>query len=610
MSTRTTTKKTTAHSASQLQRALDFTPDQWSRVLANGLIPPTDMKTPRWSGPLVDELVARREQILAALPDDLNEQQLRDALGVDYGEWHRACQYGLIPSADRRAPGNRGAGFWAKASVDELIARAEHLRAAIPPPPIGARRSAEYLAERTGLEVLGQDVEHLARDGQLAAVDEFKGHDLYDPRELDALVDDESRMAALTTLVTDRAVWLADSIEPAAAARWLGWREDDLTRVAGERGIGLGRYGRYARIGIAALSADDELIDRVRRDQQLGPDQAATHMEIRRRDFDYVQAAGWVRPMRYVEQKVGVRKTVEVPLFTVGALEDAISETTEVFGVDWEAVRAAKPGQISPLREYTRLPIARATAIHAFCDQTRRRYGVEVWPHFRNARDEWEIDWELDENEQPTLSQVTADLATHPGAAPYRGQIQLSTEVGEVINWARRMLRPGAAAIVDTESTAIDGVIIEIAAIDAYDGQMLLNTLVDPAGEPISPGAFAVHHISDAELADAPQWAEVLPRFLEAVGDREILAYNAPFDRDKLERTHRHADLDVGLLPDHSRWGFLMRARSTWARVGRWMPLGGGHRALGDTQEARTVLQAIGETRASRRPRAVVREER
>ncbi|WP_327583459.1 hypothetical protein OHA25_47750 [Nonomuraea sp. NBC_00507] len=41
--------------------------------------------------------------------------------------------------------------------------------------------------------------------------------------------------------------------------------------------------------------------------------------------------------------------------------------------------------------------------------------------------------------------------------------------------------------------------------------------------------------------------------------------------------------------PDH--WWCLMQARSVWARVGYWLPLGGGHRALGDARDAHELAR-------------------
>lgn len=48
--------------------------------------------------------------------------------------------------------------------------------------------------------------------------------------------------------------------------------------------------------------------------------------------------------------------------------------------MDWEAVRAVKPGQVSPLRVHTRLPAARAAVIRAFCRDLGAHWTVEVWP--------------------------------------------------------------------------------------------------------------------------------------------------------------------------------------------------------------------------------------
>jgi hypothetical protein len=36
-----------------------------------------------------------------------------------------------------------------------------------------------------------------------------------------------------------------------------------------------------------------------------------------------------------------------------------------------------------------------------------------------------------------------------------------------------------------------------------------------------------------------------------------------------------------------------VEALRTWRRVGRWSPLGGSHRALGDAAEARQVLLTL-----------------
>jgi DNA polymerase III epsilon subunit-like protein len=152
------------------------------------------------------------------------------------------------------------------------------------------------------------------------------------------------------------------------------------------------------------------------------------------------------------------------------------------------------------------------------------------------------------------------------------------------------MLEPGAAVILDTETTDLYGVVIELAVVDAATGETLLDTLVDPAGEPIAPGAYAVHGISAEQLAGAPSWAEVLPKLLQVTKNRQVLAYNADFDQSCIATTCSTHGLDLDHLAEIGRWGCVMNRRSDWARTGRWLPLGGGHRALGDALAARDVL--------------------
>jgi hypothetical protein len=576
-------RRTTAHTAAQLQQALGWSEGQFGRAVAAGILPEQDMKTPRWSGGVVDDLVARSAELAAAIPDDLDDSQLMKALELDYGDWRRAREAGLIPDPARPP-------YWTRAQADELACRAEQLRGSIPPQPLGARRCAELLSELTGMDVDQADIAELEKRGLTSVVDDYKGWDLYDVGALRAIPGDGEHLAVLTGIVTDRLAWLADSLTPREAAGFLGWHERDLARVATERNMATGRFGRYARLDIAALAGDEELTEQVRRDQLLGPEQAAQHAEMRRRDFDYCVAAGWIRPTTYVEREVGRRKTVDVPLYRIGDVEDMLT----ICGVDWEAVRAVRAGEVSPLREHTRLPISRAQAIRGFCSRLSADYSVEVWPHWWNAGDRWEIDWELREDGHPTKAEVAAALADHRGARQYADRITLSTAVGQVIRWARECLQPGVAVVLDTETTGLDGVIVEIAVIDACTGQTLLDTLVNPAGVPIEPGARAVHGITDAELANAPTWDQIVPGFLAAVGDRRILAYNAPFDAGAVLATHSNAGLEVRDLPAPDRWGCLMQARTTWARIGYWLPLGGRHRALGDAQDARRVVRAIG----------------
>lgn len=124
--------------------------------------------------------------------------------------------------------------------------------------------------------------------------------------------------------------------------------------------------------------------------------------------------------------------------------------------------------------------------------------------------------------------------------------IAVATEAGAALRWARAMRELGAAVILDTETTDLDGYVVEVAVLDAATGQVLLDTLVNP-GCPVQPGARWVHGISDTELSGAPPLAQVWSQLRQVTAGRTVLAYNASFDQDVVLR---HAQRD-GLDPAH-----------------------------------------------------------
>jgi DNA polymerase III epsilon subunit-like protein len=162
------------------------------------------------------------------------------------------------------------------------------------------------------------------------------------------------------------------------------------------------------------------------------------------------------------------------------------------------------------------------------------------------------------------------------------------------------MLQPGAAVVLDTETTDLPGAVCEIAVVNAATEEVLLDTLVNP-GCPIEPEAYRVHGISDADVARAPHWPVVLPRLLAATVDRQVLAYNAEFDAGVIRSDSDRYGLDPGHLADVGRWGCVMNRRSDWHRRRRWLPLWGGHRALDDALAALEVLRRLATPRDGRR---------
>jgi exodeoxyribonuclease X len=91
--------------------------------------------------------------------------------------------------------------------------------------------------------------------------------------------------------------------------------------------------------------------------------------------------------------------------------------------------------------------------------------------------------------------------------------------------------------IIDIETTGTDPAkdsIVEIASVDLLrDGTITnrMSTLVRPA-IPVPPESSAVHHLIDADLADAPRLEDVLDQFR---GADAYVAHNADFERSFLE---------------------------------------------------------------------------
>jgi len=94
---------------------------------------------------------------------------------------------------------------------------------------------------------------------------------------------------------------------------------------------------------------------------------------------------------------------------------------------------------------------------------------------------------------------------------------------------------PDTFIAFDTETTGLSAVgdrIVEIGAcvFDRRGNELkVFEQLVDP-GMSIPPALVAIHGITDEMVAGKPRIHQVLPEFLEFVGDAVLLAHNAPYD--------------------------------------------------------------------------------
>lgn len=198
-----------------------------------------------------------------------------------------------------------------------------------------------------------------------------------------------------------------------------------------------------------------------------------------------------------------------------------------------------------------------------------------------------------------------ATMTTHH--SPYRpsGNDRIRARA-EAVAWAQAVAHDPGTVYLDTETTGLDGraEIIEVAVLDV-DGRVLLDTLVRPRSL-IPAAARAIHGISDAMVADAPEWSDVHAELAQVLRHRTVIVYNADFDLTMVRQMNR----SHGLRVSYDGWECAMRRYSSFAgewheRYGnyRWHRLDfavtsfghqpGGHRARADAFACRLVVEGM-----------------
>lgn len=115
-----------------------------------------------------------------------------------------------------------------------------------------------------------------------------------------------------------------------------------------------------------------------------------------------------------------------------------------------------------------------------------------------------------------------------------RSLIPMSVELQASLADIGEPLSATTFVVVDLETTgtsARNNAITEIGAVKMRGGEVIgeFQTLVDPGG-PIPAFIVALTGITDAMVVQAPRIEQVLPCFLEFLGDAVLVAHNAPFD--------------------------------------------------------------------------------
>ena len=85
--------------------------------------------------------------------------------------------------------------------------------------------------------------------------------------------------------------------------------------------------------------------------------------------------------------------------------------------------------------------------------------------------------------------------------------------------------------------------------------------LIRPPGNEYQSGNIAIHGIRPADTAESPEFPHVWAEALHLIGDRPLVAHNAPFDMGVVRRSCEHFAIDT---PDLPYLCTVQLSRRTW----------------------------------------------
>ncbi len=169
-------------------------------------------------------------------------------------------------------------------------------------------------------------------------------------------------------------------------------------------------------------------------------------------------------------------------------------------------------------------------------------------------------------------------------------------DVNEAVEWARGILQRSDVLILDSETTDLDGEIIELAIIN-LQGETVYNGRFNPLS-PVSEGAQAVHGITMDMLATEPRFADqyhTICNHLTSAG--LVLIYNAAFDTARISTSCRVHGLKAPKYEADCIMEWYAQFVNDWSEYHgsyRWQPLGGGdHSALSDCRAALATIKEM-----------------
>lgn len=184
------------------------------------------------------------------------------------------------------------------------------------------------------------------------------------------------------------------------------------------------------------------------------------------------------------------------------------------------------------------------------------------------------------------------------GLCPYcREEADRAFDRNEASEWAQTILGRSDVLILDTETTDLDGEIIELAIIN-LKGETVFNHRFKPV-TPVSAGAQAVHGISTDMLANEPRFIEhesSISSLLECA--KLVLIYNAAFDVPRLHQTYHMHERELPKFKTDcimEQYAAFCGEWSDYHGNYKYQPLGGGHSAESDCKAALATLHEMAE---------------
>lgn len=158
----------------------------------------------------------------------------------------------------------------------------------------------------------------------------------------------------------------------------------------------------------------------------------------------------------------------------------------------------------------------------------------------------------------------------------------------DAIDWAKSVgSQQDDFLILDTETTGLfDAEVVQIGIIN-MSGEVVLDSLVRPTTR-IPDDAIAVHGITNEMVANAPNFPEIFPQIQTALEGKQVIIYNAEFDRKILNYCCKLHGLQILDLQKRSHCAMEWYAQywgqwSSYYKSYKWQPLrGGNHTAIGD----------------------------